>query len=151
MSVQLILLSLVEVHSQTAPYLTFMNCTIPNHAYVNLSLVGEVGGTVDEESGNEVVCYTDLDTCCRGEFGHGEWLFPNGTELPGAYRNPESAIARRRLDQRVRLQRGHSSNIGLIPHGIYQCKIETVAVIDQGGTGREMAYVGLCVWRYIHI
>ena len=43
----------------------------------------------------------------------------------------------------MRLQRGHSSNIGSIPHGIYQCNIETVAVIDQGGTGREMAYVGL--------
>ena len=54
-SVLLILLwSLVEVHSQTAPYLTFMNHTIPNHAYVNLSLIGEVGGTVHEDSGNEV-------------------------------------------------------------------------------------------------
>ena len=152
MSVLLILLlSLVEVHSQTAPYLTFMNCTIPNHAYVNLSLVGEVGGTVDEESGNEVICHTDLDTCCRGDFGHGEWLFPNGTELPGVYNNPESAIARRRLDLRVRLQRGLSSNIRVIPHGIYQCNIETVAVIDQGGTGREMAYVGLYVFGGIYI
>ena len=55
-SVLLFLLwSLVEVHSQTAPapYLTFMGENLPNHSYVNLSLVGGGG------SGNEVVCHTD--------------------------------------------------------------------------------------------
>ena len=146
MSVLLILLwSLVEVHSQTVPYLTFMNHTIPNHAYVNLSLVG-YGGTTDEDSGNEIICYTDLDTCCRDLHGNGEWLFPNGTQLDGAGQFNErlNSIANRRLDQRIRLQLGPiSSDISPIPSGIYQCDIETVAVSDQGGTGRETVYVGV--------
>ena len=54
-----LLWSLVEVHSQTAPYLTFMGETLPNHSYVDLSLVGVFG------SGDEVVCHTDLSTCCH--------------------------------------------------------------------------------------
>ena len=70
MSVLLFLLwSLVEVHSQTAPYLTFMGEILPDHSYVDLSLVGDAG------SGDEVVCHTDLSTCCRGSDGpdRGDW------------------------------------------------------------------------------
>ena len=34
--------SLVEVHSQTEfPYVSFMGETLPNHSYVDLTLVGE--------------------------------------------------------------------------------------------------------------
>ena len=35
-----LLWSLVEVHCQTAPYVTFMGNTVPNHGYVDLSQVG---------------------------------------------------------------------------------------------------------------
>ena len=36
--------SLVEVHSQqTFPYVCFMNQTLANHSYVDLSLVGDDG------------------------------------------------------------------------------------------------------------
>ena len=44
------------------------------------------------------------------------------------------------------MERGPSGDVGLIPRSIYQSNIETVLVIDQGGTGREMAYVGLYVF-----
>ena len=137
-----ILCSVVEVHSQTAPYLTFMGQTLPNNSYVNLSLVG-LGGTADVDSGFEIICHSDLETCCRSENGHGEWFFPNGTQLPGVGFNNSNkvAIAIRRLDQRVRLQRGPVS--GDIPSGMYRCDIETIAVSDQGGSGRESVYVGL--------
>ena len=41
MSVLLCLLSaLVEVHSQTVPYVSFMGTNLPNHSYVDLTLVG---------------------------------------------------------------------------------------------------------------
>ena len=36
--------SLVEVHSQTAPYVSFMGDILPNHAYVDLTTVGGGGG-----------------------------------------------------------------------------------------------------------
>ena len=90
-SVLLFLLwSLVEVHSQTAPYLTFMGEILPNHSYVNLSLVRADG------SGEEVVCHTDLQTCCYGGAGpdRGDWYFPNGDRLPFPGNHP---LVERRL------------------------------------------------------
>ena len=53
-----LLWSVVEVHSQTEfPYVSFMGETLPNHSYVNLTLVGY-------DRGNPVRCITDLSTCC---------------------------------------------------------------------------------------
>ena len=137
-SVLLFLLwSLVEVHSQTAPYLTFMGETLPDHSYVDLSLVGGAG------SGNEVICHTDLSTCCRGGGGpdRGDWYFPNGDRLPFRSRHP---LVERRLQQRVELYRGDGS--GSAPSGIYRCSIETNAVHSADNTDnttRETVYVGL--------
>ena len=133
----------VEVHSQTAPYLTFMGEILPNNSYVDLSLVGE-GGNATHDSGREIVCHTDLDTCCSGSDGHGSWV----SSLSG-YRLTEHTIntnrhpiAMRRLYKRVRLERVPGIN-GTILSGIYLCSIETVAVSGEGGTGREKVYVGL--------
>ena len=139
-SVLLFLLwSLVEVHSQTsaAPYLTFMGETLPDHSYVNLSLVGGLG------SGDEVVCNTDLSTCCHGGGGpdRGDWYFPNGDRLPFPGNHP---LVERRLPQRVELSRGIGS--GSAPSGIYHCSIETRAVYSDYNTDtttRETVYVGL--------
>ena len=145
-----LLWSLVEVHSQTptAPYLTFNDSVIPSNSYVDLSLMmypGNDDTTADISS--TVICHTDLDTCCGGADGHGEWYFPNGTVLRGAGPdnvNQYSIAIRRQSTQRVRLQRGPvSTAISPIPSGIYRCDIETVAVSDQGGTGREAVYVGI--------
>ena len=61
MYAQLLLLwSLVEVHSQTAaPYVSFMGENLPNHAYVDLTLVG----TDNSDPGNIVRCITDRGWC----------------------------------------------------------------------------------------
>ena len=137
-SVLLFLLwSLVEVHSQTAPYLTFMGETLPNHSYVDLSLVGGYG------SSDQVVCHTDLSTCCHGGAGpdRGDWYFPNGDRLPFPGNHP---LFERRLTQQVELSRGDRS--GSIPSGIYRCYIETTAVNSADNTDtttRETVYVGL--------
>ena len=131
----------VEVHSQTAPYLTFMGEILPNNSYVDLSLVGE-GGNATHDSGREIVCHTDLDACCNSSDGHGDWLFPHGIRLPETTSNRNRGpIAMRRLHKRVRLERVPGS--GAIPSGIYHCAIETVAVSGEGGTGRENVYVGV--------
>ena len=131
-----LLLSLVEVHSQTAPYVTFMGETLPDHSYVDLSLVG---GSV---SGDEVVCNTDLSTCCNGDAGphRGDWYFPNGGRLPFPRNDPLVEI---RQFQRVELSRDRS---GSAPSGIYHCSIETRAVNSDNNTDlttRETVYVGL--------
>ena len=137
-SVLLFLLwSLVEVHSQTAPNLTFMGETLPDHSYVDLSALGGFN------SGNEVVCHTDLITCCGGEGypDRGDWYFPNGDRLPFPGDHP---LVERRQFQQVELHRGVGS--GSIPSGIYRCSIETRAVHSDDSddtTTRETVYVGL--------
>ena len=128
----------VEVHSQAAPYLTFMGEILPNNSYVDLSLVGQ-GGNATRDSGREIVCHTDLDTCCSGSDGHGDWFFPHNH--PAVERRGRS-IFMKKLHKRVRLQRVPGTS-GPIPSGIYHCSIETVAVSGEGGTGRERVYVGL--------
>ena len=140
-----LLWSLVEVHSQTVPYLTFMGENLPDHSYVDLSLVGGIN------SGNEVVCHTDLTSCCGGVNidDRGLWFFPNGAELPGAAGNGPATnpIVLMRDILLVRLVRG--TGPGDVPSGLYRCIIETNA--DNDGPGRpspsndigETLYVGV--------
>ena len=127
---------LMEVHSQTAPYVTFKGETLPNHAYVDLNEVG-LGGTADVDSGDELVCHSDLTTCCRGS-DQGHWYFPNGTQLQEAGSN-NVPIVERKLHQQVRLQRGPVS--GDIPSGVYRCNIETADNSDTATRGT--VFVGL--------
>ena len=110
----------VEVHSQTLPYLTFMGEILPNNSYVDLRQVRQVGTPA------VISCRSNLSSCCTNSSIHGGWFFPNGTALPDGGRgntNP-SPIAQRWLDQKIRLQRGPSNGyISAIPSGIYQCDI----------------------------
>ena len=73
-----LLSALMEVSSQTAPYITFMGNNIPNNSYVDFNTVGV---TIDN---NTVQCHTDLLTCCSRVQGpdRGDWYFPNGNKLP---------------------------------------------------------------------
>ena len=94
-------------------------------------------------SGDEVVCRTDLSTCCHGGAGpdRGDWYFPNGDRLPFPGGHP---LVDRRLIQRVEIQRGAGSSS--IPSGIYRCAIETRAANSTDNTDnttRETFYVGL--------
>ena len=123
----------MEVHSQTAPYVSFMGQTLANHSYVDLSLVG----TSDSDS---VQCHTDLSTCCTGAQGihRGDWYFPDGTRLPF----PGSGdIIEARVAQRVDLRH---SNSATSPVGIYRCDIPTNDVFDDTDISvRATVYVGL--------
>ena len=117
-------------------FLGFLGEVLPNHSYVDLSLVGGIN------SGAEIVCHTDLSTCCGG-VGYndrGNWFFPNGDQLPAGFMDMTAApFVERRNKQRVELRRGSVS--GDIPSGIYLCSIETVAV--HSDDFRERVYVGV--------
>ena len=127
-----LLSALVEVHSQTAPYLTFMGNNIPNHGYVDLNTVGE---TIDT---NTVQCHTDLTSCCSSGQGpdRGDWYFPNGNRLPFS---GFGDVYEGRRAQLVGLRYRGSGGIS----GIYRCDIETSAVNDNDNDGNETVYVGL--------
>ena len=132
-SLLLFLLSaLVEVHSQTVPYVSFMGTNLPNHSYVDLTLVGDAG-----DGSDSVQCHTDLGSCCSGAQGsdRGDWYFPNGNRLQ--FSGSSDDIHETRLAQRVDLRR---TNYGATS-GIYRCDIETNAVNDDDG--HETVYVGL--------
>ena len=125
-----LLSTLVEVHSQTAPYLTFMGNNIPNHSYVDLNTVAR-----DRNGLNSVKCHTDLITCCTRAQGsdRGDWYFPNGNRLRFS---GGGVVYEDRTDQHVELRYLGDGGVS----GIYRCDIETNAVNDRDG--RETMFVG---------
>ena len=135
-----LLWSLVKVHSQTVPYVSFMGEALPNHAYVNLSLVGN-------HVNSSVQCHTDLSTCCSkrqdmdGSHHRGNW-FPPGSDsrLPSSG-EANSNIYEAQDYKQVKIHRKNDANM---PSGIYRCDIPTNAVhhnIDNSLW--ESVYVGL--------
>ena len=111
-----------------------MGETLPNHAFVNLSLVGTTN-----DGSNSVQCHTDLDTCCSGTQGahRGDWYFPSGDRLQFS-----GDIYEVRQPQRVNLNHRNNGNTS----GIYRCTIETIAVHSDDSddiTTRETVYAGL--------
>ena len=125
--------ALVEVHSQTVPYVSFMGTNLTNHSYVDITLVGNA-----TDGSDSVQCHTDLSTCCRAASGpdRGDWYFPNGTQL--SIPNITFNIFESRQAQRVDLRhRGRSD----VTSGIYRCTVETNAIHDDDG--RETVYAGL--------
>ena len=137
-----LLWSLVEVNSQqTFPYVSFMDQTLANHSYVDLSLVWRP----DISGSDGVQCITDLSTCCSGAQGYhrGDWYFPNGTRLPFNEANVDTYEFRwsKRVDIR---RRRYSYNDLNPPLGIYHCDIPTNAVHDDNDNSvRDIVYVGL--------
>ena len=126
------------VHSQTVPYVSFMGVNLPNHSYVDLTLVG---GDIYSDPGDTVRCHTDLYSCCSGydHFHRGDLYFPDGNALANA--NGDGDIYKSRGDQVIHLRR---RNDAISPSGIYRCEIPTEAVNDDVDTiTGETVYVGL--------
>ena len=135
----ILLWSLAEVHSQTVPYVTFMGDTLPNHAFVDLNLVGTAG-----DGSDSVQCHSDLSTCCSNAQGadRGDWYSPDGDRV--YFSGDPGDIYFTRGAQRVDLRRRNNGNTS----GIYRCDIETIAVHSDDSsdiTTRETVYAGLYV------
>ena len=110
-------------------FITFMGEILPNHAYLDLSLVGTA-----HDGSDSVQCHTDLGTCCSEDQGRhrGVWYFPNGDRVPFSADIYEA--------RQVNLHHRNITNTS----GIYHCEIPTNAVHDDSDTSvRELAYVGL--------
>ena len=135
-----LLLSLVEVRSQTAPYISFMGETLPNHAHVNLSLVGN-----NANGSDSVQCRTDLFSCCTQQ-GTGEWYHPD-MSIVALSDDMYAVHGAKQIDLRRRRSNAMS--------GIYRCDIETIAVHGDYPSTKESIYVGLYtsggMSRFAHI
>ena len=132
----LLLLPVVEIHCQQMfPYVSFMNQTLSNHSYVDISQVGSVA-----RSSGDVQCRTDLSTCCSGAEGihRGDWYFPNGTMLTFPFGNiPLTEV---RTAQMVVIRSVDATG----PTGIYRCDIPTTAVHHSSEISlRDTVYIGL--------
>ena len=133
-----LLWSLVEVHAQTEyPYVSFMGETLPNHGYVDLSLVGED----TDNPGNTVRCHTDLEMCCTSALGatysyRSNWYYPSHRRV--FFFSGGDDIYQQRQAQRVELRRRNNT---LAPSGIYHCEIPTSAVHEN--IPRQTVYVGV--------
>ena len=123
--------AVMDVCSQTVPYIRFMGTNLSNNSYIKLTQVGNMART-------SVQCHTDLTTCCKEVQGddRGDWYFPNGTRLPFS---PISfrQIFETREDKRIDLRRHNNPNM---PEGMYRCDVETNATSNDN---RETVYVGL--------
>ena len=119
--------AVVDVCSQTVPYISFKGTNLPNHSYIDFTQVGE-----------GVQCHTDLTTCCTAVQGddRGDWYFPDGKRLTFST-FASNILYESRETQRVNLYiRGSPT----VPEGIYRCDIETSATSNDN---RETVYVGL--------
>ena len=134
-----LLWSLVEVQSQTVPYVTFLGNLLSDHSYVDLS---QVGSDYTGSDSDTVQCHTDLDTCCRSENGihRGDWFAPGSdTRLP--WRSEPGDIYEDRQERVVHIRRRNNPTG---PSGIYRCVIATNAVhSDSDQSVGETVYVGL--------
>ena len=141
---------LMEVHCQTFPYASFLEKTLPNHAYLNISLVRNriVQGRSLEDPNDGVKCHTNLSTCCRRDDGEhrGDWFFPNGTKLP--FPGPNHTMFESRQNMSVDLRRFVRYYDLQQFHGIYRCDIPTIASSEDM---RESIYVGLYDQGGIHM
>ena len=130
-----LLWSLMMVYSQTFPYISFMGETLPNHAYVDLSLVGN-----DASGSDSIQCHTDLDSCCNRAHGdyRGDWI-PPGSEARLPFSYEEGDIYELRGAQRVDLRRRNNADT---PSGIYHCSIAVLGGNDTI-TVKDSVYVVL--------
>ena len=75
--------------------------------------------------GLELICHTDLATCCRagdtGTVGMGEWYYPNGGVVPSRHAGSDF-FRLRNSPQAIKLAR---LNVALGPIGLYCCVIPT--------------------------
>ena len=122
--------AVVDVCSQTVPYISFKGTNLANHSYIDFTQVGE--------GSDSLQCHTDLTSCCSRAQGddRGDWYFPNGERLQFISFS-EHNLYEYREAQRVDLS---VHGTPTLPEGIYRCGIETSATSNDN---RETVYVGL--------
>ena len=127
-----LVLFVVQVYSQTSPYISFLGKNMTNHSLLDLNQVET------PERGQCVQCHTDLSSCCKNStIIFGDWYFPNGSRLQFT-----SDIYQVYGTQVIELCRAKDSVVS--PSGIYRCDIPTNAVHDDNNTSvRDTVYVGL--------
>ena len=132
---QCLLFAVVEVHSQSIPYISFNSITLPNNSFVNVTLWRE-----EPLRGVDVQCHTDMEACCNRSQGkgRGNWYYPSGHRL--SMRTNWSAPMHQIRERKVVKLRDRSTQFNTVTSGMYRCDIETNAANNESW---ETVYAGL--------
>ena len=63
-------------------YLFLKGTVYGNNSIVPIAEIGETNTSVGATQNNGLQCITDKMPCCRFRLRVGEWVFPNGSEVP---------------------------------------------------------------------
>ena len=121
--------ALVDIHSLTPPYVRFMATNLPNHSYVDLTVVGGAG-----DGSDSVQCHTDLSihaVVLLRAADRGDWHCPNGSQSRLPFLGFGNVYEDRGA-QRVDLRR--KSIAVTSEFGVYHCTVETNAVHSDDGS-----------------
>ena len=140
----ILLWSLVEVHSQTVPYVSFMGENLPNHAGVYLSLNGVsipnhgyvVISDIGSTDGTALLCNTNHLLVAGSANSRGNWFGPDGSTVGSISTVGSADFGRTRGPGLVRLIR-NSDATGTPTEGIYSC------IIQDDTLTLQTVYVGL--------
>ena len=97
----------------------------PNNSVILITEIGETNAT----SNKGLQCITDRRPCCAAQSNrHGEWIFPDGSNVPGIIQNPTSFYRNRGDDGTVTLNRLNSDV--MMPTGRFYCVVPDATSTD---------------------
>jgi hypothetical protein len=105
----------VHTLTHTGVYLSLKGTFYANNSAIPIAEIGQT--TTVPNTGLQ--CITDRMPCCRSQGRAGEWLFSNGTTVPGPNQSPTTFYRNREDDGTVNLNR---RNV-FMPIGLFCCKV----------------------------
>ena len=125
---------LVYLHTRTGVYLSLKGSVYSNNSIIFVNEIGETNASpmAPHTPQNGLQCITDRMPCCSNPNRLGEWLYPNGTVVPGSEHAGQSAFYSSRglgNDGTVSLNRiGLDSNIST---GRFCCVLPDINDVSQ--------------------
>ena len=114
-------------------YLSLRGVVYPSNSVILITEIEETvtkDGMTDTTSNNGLQCITDRRPCCQTPPNrHGEWLFPDGSNVPGIFLNPTTFYRNRGDDGTVNLNRVNSDV--MMPTGRFCCVLSDATGVDQ--------------------
>ena len=108
-----------HTHTHTGVYLSLKGVIYTNNSFIPITEIGETN-TI---SNSGLQCITDKRLCCRKPNKVGQWLFPDGENVP-ILANSETFYRNRGSGGRVNLNR-RNANVTM-PTGLFCCVVPDV-------------------------
>ena len=109
---------IIIIRAYAGAYLSLKSGVYANNSVIPITEIGETNST----SNTGLQCITDRMPCCLTQPNRaGEWLFPDGSTVPGPQQSPTTFYRNRGDDGTVNLNR---LNTGIMmPTGLFCCEV----------------------------